>query len=101
MAVQDGLHLSGRDLEPPDLDHFLESVGDSQPAVRVDPADVTGPVPAVLDGRRSRLLGQVAGHQRLRTRLDLPAIAGTGRRAGLQLDHSQVHTGYSASHAVP
>ena len=58
MTVQHGLDLGGRDLKAAHLDHLLGPVGDPQPAVGVEVADVAGPVPAVAEGLRRRLAGR-------------------------------------------
>ncbi len=50
VAVQDGLDLGRRDLEAVDLDHLLGAVGEVDPALGLEPADVTGAVPAVGEG---------------------------------------------------
>ena len=54
VAVQHGLDLGRRHLEAVDLDHLLGPVGEVDPAVRLEPADVAGAVPAVDErvGRR-------------------------------------------------
>ncbi len=52
MAVQHLLQLRRGDLEPVDLDHLLGPVGEVDPALRLEPADVAGAVPAVGEGRR-------------------------------------------------
>ena len=52
VAVQHGLDLGRRHLEAVDLDHLLRAVGEVDPALRLEPADVAGAVPAVGEGRR-------------------------------------------------
>ena len=50
VAVQHRLDLGRRHLEAVDLDHLLRAVGEVDPALGLEPADVAGAVPAVGEG---------------------------------------------------
>ena len=89
VAVEHRLDLGGGHLEALHLDHLLGAVGEVHPALRLEPADVAGAVPAVDEGLVVGLLGQVALHERRAPGLDLarrrPARAPRrcrGRRRG-------------------
>ena len=64
MSEQHGLELGRRHLEAVDLDHLLRPVGQMDPALRLEPSDVAGPVPAVGEGLGGGVVGEVAGHHR-------------------------------------
>ena len=49
VAVQHRLDLGRRDLEAAHLHHLLQPVGDVQPPLGLEPADVAGAVPAVAE----------------------------------------------------
>ena len=59
VAVEHGLDLGRRHLEPVDLDHLLRAIGEVDPALGLQPADVAGAVPAVGEcvGGRLRRAG--------------------------------------------
>ena len=93
VAVQHGLDLGGGDLKAAHLDHLLAAVRQMDPALGLQPADVTSPVPAVGEGRRRGLVRQVAGHGRLAQDLDLAHAARWQDLPGVEVDDAQRHAG--------
>src|SRR6478609_10766374 len=100
MAMQYGLDLSGGYLESADLDHLLGAVGDAQPAVGVEVADISGAIPAIRKCMRRRIIGQVTGHHRIRPSRNLAQLAWSDGLAVFQRDDSHVDTGHRAPDRV-
>ena len=97
VAVQHRLDLRGGDLEAAHLDHLLGAVGEVHPALGLQPADITRPVPPVVERGGRGLVGEVAGHGRRALDLYLADAAGLEDGAGVEVDDAQ----RDAAHGEP
>ena len=93
VAEQHRLDLGRRHLEPVHLDHLLRAVGQVDPALRLEPADVAGAVPAVGEGVGGGLVGQVAGHDRPAPDLDLADLPGGRTSPGVEVGDPELDAG--------
>ena len=89
MPEQDGFDLRGCHLEPADLDHLLAAVGEVDPPVGLEEADIARAVPPVVEGVRRRLVGQVARHGGRAADLDLARLTRPQDGTRIKVHHPQ------------
>ena len=92
---------AGATWKPRTLIISLDAVGDPQPAVGVEVADVAGAVPPVAERLGGGVVRQIAGHRRVRAHLDLAGLARAHRLAGLERHDPHLDTRHRPGRRCP